>query len=78
VPGSCAKGRGSKNNTSARDKFGLLIELTAGYPAPYGTVPQTDVVCERCHALFAAYHGITRERAARILDALEPLTEPPA
>ena len=42
-------------NTSARDKFGLLIELTAGYGNSYGTVLQTDVTCELCRALFLAY-----------------------
>ena len=42
-------------NTSARDRFGLLIELTAGYPESYGTVLQTDVTCELCRALFVAY-----------------------
>lgn len=42
-------------NTSARDRFGLLIELTAAYPESYGTVLQTDVTCELCRALFLAY-----------------------
>lgn len=42
-------------NTSARDRFGLLIELTAGYGSSYGTVLQTDVTCELCRALFTAY-----------------------
>jgi len=42
-------------NTSARDRFGLLIELTAGYGESYGTVLQTDVTCELCRALFIAY-----------------------
>ena len=42
-------------NTSARDRFGLLIELTAGYRSSYGTVLQTDVTCELCRALFVAY-----------------------
>ena len=42
-------------NTSARDRFGLLIELTAGYAESYGTVLQTDVTCELCRALFLAY-----------------------
>ena len=42
-------------NTSARDRFGLLIELTAGYGETYGTVLQTDVTCELCRALFVAY-----------------------
>ncbi len=42
-------------NTSARDRFGLLIELTAGYAETYGTVLQTDVTCELCRALFLAY-----------------------
>ncbi len=42
-------------NTSMRNKFGLLIELTAGYGSSYGTVLQTNVVCELCRALFIAY-----------------------
>jgi hypothetical protein len=42
-------------NTSARDRYGLLIELTAGYASTYGTVLQTDVTCELCRALFIAY-----------------------
>jgi len=42
-------------NTSARDRFGVLIELTAGYAESYGTVLQTDVTCELCRALFVAY-----------------------
>ncbi len=42
-------------NTSARNRFGLLIELTAGYAETYGTVLQTDVTCELCRALFLAY-----------------------
>lgn len=42
-------------NTSARDRYGLLIELTAGYASSYGTVLQTDVTCELCRALFEAY-----------------------
>jgi zinc carboxypeptidase len=42
-------------NTSAKDRYGVLIELTAGYPSSYGTVLQTDVTCELCRALFEAY-----------------------
>ena len=42
-------------NTGARDRFGLLIELTAGYGNSYGTVLQTDVTCEMVRALFLAY-----------------------
>ena len=42
-------------NTSARERFGVLIEVTAGYGETYGTVLQTDVVCELCRALFVAY-----------------------
>ena len=42
-------------NTSTRDRFGLLIELAAGYGSTYGTVLQTDVTCELCRALFLAY-----------------------
>jgi hypothetical protein len=42
-------------NNSAKDRYGLLIELTAGYAGSYGTVLQTDVTCELCRALFEAY-----------------------
>lgn len=42
-------------NTGARGRFGLLIELTAIYPESYGTLLQTDVTCEMCRALFLAY-----------------------
>ena len=42
-------------NTSARGRFGMLIELTAGYPSTYGTVLQTDVTCELCRTLFIVY-----------------------
>ncbi len=42
-------------NTGARDRFGVLIELTAGYGESYGTILQTDVTCEMCRALFVAY-----------------------
>jgi len=42
-------------NNSAKNRYGLLIELTAGYPSSYGTVLQTDVTCELCRALFEAY-----------------------
>jgi hypothetical protein len=42
-------------NSSMRDRFGLLIELTAGYGQSYGTVLQTDVTCELCRALLIAY-----------------------
>ena len=42
-------------NTSAKGKFGILVELTAGYRSSYGTVLQTDVTCEVCRALFKAY-----------------------
>ena len=42
-------------NTSAQGRYGLLIELTAGYPSTYGTILQTDVTCELCRALFVAY-----------------------
>ena len=41
-------------NTACRDKFGILVELTAGYRDSYGTVLQTDVTCEVCRALFKA------------------------
>ncbi|MEW6357263.1 MAG: M14 family zinc carboxypeptidase [Planctomycetota bacterium] len=42
-------------NTSTRDRYGILFELTAGYRSSYGTVLQTDVTCEICRALFIAY-----------------------
>ncbi len=42
-------------NTSMRDKFGLVVELTAGYGSSYGTVLQTDVTCELCRALLIVY-----------------------
>jgi hypothetical protein len=42
-------------HTAARDRYGLLIELAAGYGSSYGTVLQTDVTCELCRALFLAY-----------------------
>jgi hypothetical protein len=42
-------------NTGAAGRFGLLIELTAGYAESYGTLLQTDVTCELCRALFLAY-----------------------
>lgn len=42
-------------NTSARGRFGLIVELTAGYPDSYGTLLQTDVTCEICRALFLAF-----------------------
>lgn len=42
-------------NTSARGRFGLIVELTAGYPDSYGTLLQTDVTCEICRALFQAF-----------------------
>ena len=42
-------------NTSAKDRYGVLIELTAGYASTYGTILQTDVTCELCRALFEAY-----------------------
>lgn len=42
-------------HTAARDRYGLLIELAAGYRSSYGTVLQTDVTCELCRALFLAY-----------------------
>ncbi len=42
-------------NSSMRDRFGVLVELTAGYGQSYGTVLQTDVTCELCRALLIAY-----------------------
>jgi len=48
-------GRPLLMNTGARDRYGLLVELTAGYPDTYGTVLQTEVTCEVCRALFLAF-----------------------
>lgn len=42
-------------HTTARDRYGLLIELAAGYHSTYGTILQTDVTCELCRALFMTY-----------------------
>ena len=42
-------------NTAAKGRYGILVELTAGYGETYGTVLQTDVTCEVCRALFVAY-----------------------
>ena len=42
-------------NTAARDRYGLLVELTAGYADSYGTVLQTEVTCTICWALFRAF-----------------------
>lgn len=42
-------------NTGAAGRFGVLIELAAGYAESYGTLLQTDVTCELCRALFLAY-----------------------
>ncbi|MDA3925697.1 MAG: M14 family zinc carboxypeptidase [Kiritimatiellae bacterium] len=41
-------------NTGARNKFGILVELTGIYRESYGTLLQTDVTCEICRALFLA------------------------
>lgn len=42
-------------NTSARGRYGVLVELTAGYPDTYGTVLQTEVTATICQALFEAF-----------------------
>jgi hypothetical protein len=42
-------------NTAARDRYGLLVELTAGYADSYGTVLQTEATSAICRALFEAY-----------------------
>jgi hypothetical protein len=42
-------------NNGAAGRFGFLIEMTCGYGESYGTVLQTDFVCEMCRALFIAY-----------------------
>lgn len=42
-------------NNGAEGRYGFLIEMTCGYGESYGTVLQTDFVCEMCRALFIAY-----------------------
>ena len=42
-------------NTGARGRYGMLVELTAGYADSYGTVLQTEVTCEICRALFEIF-----------------------
>lgn len=42
-------------NTSCRDRYGILVEITAGYRTGYGTLLQTDVTAEICRALFQVY-----------------------
>ena len=42
-------------NTGARDRYGLLVELTAGYADSYASVLQTEVTCTVCRALFEAF-----------------------
>ena len=42
-------------NTGARGRYGMLVELTAGYPDSYGTVLQTEVTCEIGRALFEIF-----------------------
>ena len=42
-------------NTACRNRYGVLFEITAGYRLSYGTVLQTDVVCEIARALFEVY-----------------------
>lgn len=42
-------------NTSMAGRYGILVELTAGYRSSYGTVLQTDVTCEICRAFLEAY-----------------------
>jgi hypothetical protein len=41
-------------NNGASGRYGILIEMTCGYGESYGTVLQTDFVCEMCRALFLA------------------------
>jgi len=48
-------GRPVLMNTAARDRYGICVELTAGYGDSYGTVLQTEVTCEICRALFLAF-----------------------
>ena len=47
--------RPTLHNTGARDRYGLLVELTAGYADSYGTLLQTEVTSEVCRALFQAF-----------------------
>jgi len=42
-------------NSSCRGRYGILVELTAGYRTSYGTLLQTDVTGEICKALFTVY-----------------------
>lgn len=42
-------------NTSTRGRYGLMVEVTAGYADSYGTLLQTDFTCEICRALFQAF-----------------------
>ena len=42
-------------NTGARGRYGMLVELAAGYADSYGTVLQTEVTCEICLALFEIF-----------------------
>lgn len=42
-------------NTSTRGRYGLMVEVTAGYSDSYGTLLQTDFTCEICRALFLAF-----------------------
>jgi hypothetical protein len=42
-------------NTGARGRYGMLVELAAGYADSYGTVLQTEVTCEICRALFEIF-----------------------
>ena len=42
-------------NYAASDRYGFLIETTAGYPGSYATVMQTDVVGEICLATLRFY-----------------------
>jgi len=41
--------------SSARGRYGICIELTAGYRSSYGTILQTDVTCEIARAMFTSF-----------------------
>ena len=42
-------------NYGAKDRYGFLIETSAGYPDSYGTIMQTDFVTEACLAAIRTY-----------------------
>ncbi|NOZ23774.1 MAG: hypothetical protein GXP25_22075 [Planctomycetes bacterium] len=46
---------------SAKDRYGVLLELPGCYSATYGTVMQTDIVATACMAAIEAYGGLRAE-----------------